>query len=54
MTWSFDPDEFIWLCGVLDPSITEPDVVDGLTTGQITHHHRVLNMSSLSRVKRWF
>ena len=27
-TWSFDPDESIWWCGVLDPSIPEPDVVD--------------------------
>ena len=27
-TWSFDPDEAIWWCGVLDPSIPEPDVVD--------------------------
>ena len=28
MTWSFDPVEAIWLCGVLDPSIPEPDVMD--------------------------
>ena len=28
VTWSFDPDEAIWCCGVLDPSIREPDVVD--------------------------
>ena len=28
VTWSFDPDESIWWCGVLDPSIPEPDVVD--------------------------
>ena len=24
----FDPDESIWWCGVLDPSIPEPDVID--------------------------
>ena len=28
MTWSFDPDEATWWCGVLDPSIPEPDVMD--------------------------
>ena len=28
VTWSIDPDESIWWCGVLDPSIPEPDVVD--------------------------
>ena len=28
VTWSFDPDESTWWCGVLDPSIPEPDVVD--------------------------
>ena len=28
VTWSFDPVEAIWLCGVLDPSIPEPDVMD--------------------------
>ena len=28
VTWSFDPNESIWWCGVLDPSIPEPDVVD--------------------------
>ena len=28
VTWSFDPDEAIWWCGVLDPSIPEPDAVD--------------------------
>ena len=28
VTWSFDPDEAIRWCGVLDPSIPEPDVVD--------------------------
>ena len=28
MTWSFDPVEAIWWCGVLDPSIPEPDVMD--------------------------
>ena len=28
VTWSFDPDEAIWWCGVLDPSIPEPDVMD--------------------------
>ena len=28
VTWSFDPDESIWWCRVLDPSIPEPDVVD--------------------------
>ena len=27
-TWSFDPIEAIWWCGVLDPSIPEPDVMD--------------------------
>ena len=27
-TWSFDPVEAIWWCGVLDPSIPEPDVMD--------------------------
>ena len=27
-TWSFDPVEAIWSCGVLDPSIPEPDVMD--------------------------
>ena len=25
VTWSFDPDETIWWCGVLDPSILEPE-----------------------------
>ena len=28
VTWSFDPDEATWWCGVLDPSIPEPDVMD--------------------------
>ena len=28
VTWSFDPVETIWWCGVLDPSIPEPDVMD--------------------------
>ena len=28
VTWSFDPVEAIWWCGVLDPSIPEPDVMD--------------------------
>ena len=28
VTWSFDPVEAIWWCGVLDPSIPEPDVTD--------------------------
>ena len=28
VTWSFDPDEAIWWCGVLDLSIPEPDVLD--------------------------
>ena len=28
VTWSFDRDESIWWCGVLDPSIAEPDVMD--------------------------
>ena len=28
MTWSFDPDGTIWWCGVLDPSIPDPDVMD--------------------------
>ena len=28
LTWSFDPVEAIWWCGVLDPSIPEPDVMD--------------------------
>ena len=28
VTWSFDPIEAIWWCGVLDPSIPEPDVMD--------------------------
>ena len=28
VTWSFDPVEAIWWCGVLDPSISEPDVMD--------------------------
>ena len=28
VTWSLDPDEAIWWCGVLDPSILEPDVMD--------------------------
>ena len=28
VTWSFDPDEAIWWCGVLVPSIPEPDVMD--------------------------
>ena len=28
VTWSFDPDEAIWWCGVLDPSIPGPDVMD--------------------------
>ena len=28
VTWSFDPDEAIWWCGVLDLSIPEPDVMD--------------------------
>ena len=28
VTWSFDPDEAIWWCGVLDPSIPAPDVMD--------------------------
>ena len=27
-TWSFDPHEAIWWCGVLDTSIPEPDVMD--------------------------
>ena len=27
VTWSFDPDEAIWWCGVLDPSIPELDVM---------------------------
>ena len=28
MTWSFDHVEAIWWCGVLDPSIPAPDVMD--------------------------
>ena len=28
VTWSFDPVEAIWWCGVRDPSIPEPDVMD--------------------------
>ena len=28
VTWSLDPDEAIWWCGVLDPSIPGPDVMD--------------------------
>ena len=28
VTWSFDPIEAIWWCGVPDPSIPEPDVMD--------------------------
>ena len=28
VTWSFDRVEAIWWCGVLDPSIPEPDVMD--------------------------
>ena len=28
VTWSFDPDEAIWWCGVLDQSIPVPDVMD--------------------------
>ena len=28
VTWSFDPDEAVWWCGVLESSILEPDVVD--------------------------
>ena len=28
MTWFFDSDEAIWWCGLLDPSIPEPDVMD--------------------------
>ena len=28
VTWSFDLAEAIWCCGVLDPSIPEPDVMD--------------------------
>ena len=28
VTWSFDPVEAIWWCGVLDPSIPAPDVMD--------------------------
>ena len=28
VTWSFDPVETIWWCGVLDRSIPEPDVMD--------------------------
>ena len=28
VTWSFDLVEAIWWCGVLDPSISEPDVMD--------------------------
>ena len=28
VTWFFDPVEAIWWCGVLDPSIPEPDVMD--------------------------
>ena len=28
VTWSFDPDEAIWWCGVLDLSIHESDVMD--------------------------
>ena len=27
-TWSFDPDEAVRWCGVLDPSVPEPDVID--------------------------
>ena len=29
VTWSFDLDEAVWWCGVLDPSIPEADVIDG-------------------------
>ena len=28
VTWSFDPVDAIWWCGVLDPSIPAPDVMD--------------------------
>ena len=28
VTWSFDLVEAIWWCGILDPSIPEPDVMD--------------------------
>ena len=28
VTWSFDPDEAMWWCGLLDPSILEPDMMD--------------------------
>ena len=27
VTWSFDPDEVVWWCGVLNPSIAEPHVM---------------------------
>ena len=47
VTWSVDPHEAIWWCGVLDPSIPEPDVMD------ILNPHRVLKMFFLSRVKPW-
>ena len=53
VAWSFGPDEAIWWCGVLDPSILEPDVWTSLKTGQFASPHRVLKMFSLSRVKRW-
>ena len=28
VSWSYDPDEAMWCCGVLHPTISEPEVVD--------------------------
>ena len=50
-TCSFDPDEAVWWCGVLDPSIPEHNVTVWSDPGRFKNHHRLLKAFSLSRVK---
>ena len=53
VTWSFDPDESMWWCGVLDPSIPEPDEVDWSEDWSNYESSPCAENVSLSRVIRW-
>ena len=54
VTWSFDPDEAVWWCGVLDTrQFLNLTGGIGLKTGLFNNHHCALKTRVLSRVKHW-
>ena len=53
VTWSFYPVEAIWWCGVLDPSIPEPDVMDWSEDWSYSESSPCAEDVFQSRVKFW-